>query len=131
MLDTGLSRKVGEGLKKMPIRGCEGFVDYDIVTMVGNYFHERGLKWPENADEALMWAQTELAEAYELLLARKGGWTRNNPEEHPPFDNQKLAEELGDAIMMIIVAGIVEGIFPLAALRRKIECKLAQLSDSS
>lgn len=75
-----------------------------------------------------MWLQTELAEVYELLLVREGGWTRNNPDDHPTeFDQQRFAEELGDAILMLLVAGMVEGVDPLAAMELKISAWLEPL----
>lgn len=79
-------------------------------------YAKRELKWPDSADEATDWALTELAEVKELLLARKGGWVRNNPENHPEFDKERLAEELGDVIRMCIVAGVVEEVDPLEAM---------------
>jgi len=92
---------------------------YKLIT---DYYEQRGLKWPQDADEALDWALTELAEAKELLLDRKGGWTRNNPGNKTPFQpSSAFAEELGDIIMMVLVAGIVEGVEPLTALTSKIK----------
>jgi len=93
-----------------------------MKELIKSYYEVRGLKWP-TIEQAMMWAQTELAEVYELLLARDGGWSRNNPESHQGFDKDALAEELGDSIMMLIVAGLVEGVDPLAALREKVERK--------
>ena len=93
--------------------------------LIKSEYEVRGLKWPQSADDATDWALTELAEVKELLLARKGGWVRNNPGDHPGFDRELLAEELGDVIRMCIVAGIVEGVDALAAMvensRRKME----------
>ena len=98
---------------------------YKLIT---DYYEQRGLKWPQDADEALDWALTELAEAKELLLDRKGGWTRNNPGNKRHFSQQRFAEELGDIIMMVLVAGIVEGVEPLTALTSKIKRKLREIT---
>ena len=94
---------------------------YDLIT---DYYESRGLQWPADGDEALDWALTELAEAQELLLARKGGWVRNNPKDKAGYIPQRFAEELGDVIMMALVAGMVEGVEPLAALTSKIRRKI-------
>jgi len=92
----------------------------EITDLVRNYFYERGLVWPKTVWEALGWAHTELGEVYELVLSRRKGWLRNNPENHSEFTAARLAEELGDTIMMLVVAGIVEGVDPVEALREKI-----------
>lgn len=98
-----------------------------MINLIKNYYEIRGLKWP-TVEQAMMWAQTELAEVYEILLARESGWIRNNPERHTDSNlSDNLAEELGDAIMMLSVAGIVSGVDPLAALREKIERKINEL----
>jgi hypothetical protein len=94
-----------------------------VKDFVLHYFSKRKLVWPSFKD-AMQWAQTELAEVYELDLARSGDWVRNNPQDHPPFDKDKLAEELGDAIFMLIVAGLVEGVDPLEAMINKMIRKL-------
>lgn len=93
------------------------------IELIHLYYAKRGLKEPD-ANQSLDWLLTELAEAKELLLARDGGWIRNNPDDHPKFDRCKFAEELGDIIMMAIRAGMAEGVDPLAALAEKIDRKL-------
>jgi hypothetical protein len=96
------------------LNGADG-----LAGMIAEYYERRGLKWPADADEALDWCLTELAEAKELLLAREGGWVRNNPEAHPAFNDSLLEAELGDIVMMALVAGMVEGLDPLSALAEK------------
>lgn len=91
----------------------------DILDLVKQKFVRKGMRWPENADQAVMWADTELAEVKELLLARIGGWTRSHPKDHPKFSRERLADELADALFMILVAGYVEGIDPLQYLVRR------------
>lgn len=102
--------------------------DLSLLGRVYNYYKLRGLKFP-SFDNAMKFLQTELAEVYELDLARIGGWERNNPQNKPSFSPEKLAEELGDAIMMLIVAGIAEGVDPVDALKRKMERKLDELRN--
>jgi NTP pyrophosphatase (non-canonical NTP hydrolase) len=96
-----------------------------LAELIQTYYTHRGLKWP-NVDKALQFLETEKAEVYELLLARDGGWKRNNPGNKPAFNRERLAEELGDCIMMAMVAGIVEGVDPVEALVNKIHRKLQE-----
>lgn len=102
----------------------------NYIELIKDYYEKRGLKWPSFSD-ALKWMQTEIAEVYELDLARTGGWVRNNPDDKEAFSSERLAEELGDAIMMLIVAGIVEGVDPLSALEKKIQKRLAVSAPKS
>ena len=100
----------------------------DLANKIEHYFNKRGLKWP-TTEKALMFSETEMAEVYEHLLAEEGGWTRNNPENKPEYDNQEFAKELGDVIMMVMVAGMVRGLDPIDALVQKMENKLAKLES--
>lgn len=75
---------------------------------------------PPDADTAVAWAITEIAEAIELLLDRKEDWVRNNPGDKETYTPARLAEELGDAIMMLLVAGYVEDLDPLQAMIDKL-----------
>lgn len=95
----------------------------EILNLITEYYDKRGLKWP-NFDEAMKFVQTELAEVYELDLARIGGFVRNHPENKPQFSKEALAEELGDAIFMLLVAGMAEGVNPLEAMQNKMRKKL-------
>ena len=95
---------------------------YDEIL---NYYTGRKLTMPD-FDNAMKFAMTEIAEVYELDLARTGGWVRNNPESKPKYNKIDMAEELGDAIMMLVVAGIAEGVNPLEALSNKMDRKLKQ-----
>lgn len=98
-----------------------------ISSMVRNYYDSVPIDLPESADIALMWVQTELGEVYEILLTRKGPWERNHPDDHPTkFDLQQLGYELGDVLMMIIVAGLAEGIDIERCLEDKIKQRLAR-----
>jgi len=97
-------------------------LEHEIV----HYFNKRKLVWPTDADTALQFALTEMAEATELLLARKSDWKRNNPGNKEAFTPAKLSEELGDIIMMVVIAGLVEGLSPINALIAKMERKLEE-----
>lgn len=88
------------------------------------YIKERPLIMP-NFDDAMKFVITELAEVYEFDLSRKT-WIRNNPDDKPSFSKEKLSEELGDAIMMLMVAGIAEGVNPLKSLYEKTQLKLKE-----
>lgn len=93
-----------------------------LPQMVNAYYKHRGLKWP-NTEEALMWAMTEIGEVCELILAQKGGWSRNNPEKDKYLSEDeyanRLEEELGDVIMMLQVAGQNVGLNPIGGLTEK------------
>jgi hypothetical protein len=89
----------------------------ELKDFIIKYYDKRGLVWP-NFDDAMKFVATEIAEVYELDLDRKT-WVRNHPEAKPEFTKEKLARELGDAIMMLMVAGITEGVDPLSALINK------------
>ena len=99
-----------------------------LKSKIKDYYKKRGLKWPKNSWQALGWLHSEIGEVYELLQAREGGWVRNNPDEHDEFARERLAEELGDCVMMLYVAGIVEGVDIEQGLLDKMERKLAEPS---
>jgi len=98
-----------------------------LIDIIKDYYIKRNLKWPD-FHQALKFVHTELGEVYELDLSRDGGWIRNNPENKPEFDKNDLAKELGDVVMMIIVAGIAEGVDVEQALANKLSKKLEQLN---
>ena len=89
----------------------------NLTDAVINHFAVSGKTWPD-VWRALAFVHTELAEVYELLLARDGGWQRNHA--HEQFSPDRLAEELGDVLMMVLVAGIVAEVDPVVALLQKI-----------
>ena len=99
--------------------------DGPLMGAVVQYFKLRGYKIP-TINEALMFAHTELGEAYELLLAREGGWIRNHPGSKPKYSPEALAEELCDAIMMLAIAGWAMHVNPIDALRAKMMRKLRE-----
>lgn len=101
----------------------------ELIELIEKYFNGRDLKYP-NAWESLAWAQTELGEVYEILLGWSGDWVRNNPQDHPVKTKEDFAEELGDVIMMVMMAGYVEGVNPIQALKDKINRKLEKLNNT-
>jgi len=92
------------------------------ISTIHEYYTARGLVYP-TAEQALMWAMTELGEAADELL-RKTKWIRNNPAKETDYDNDKFVEELGDTMMMLMVAGMVSGKDPLKAMEEKIRRKI-------
>lgn len=96
-----------------------------LTEEIQEYYEKRELLRP-NVWESLGWATAELGEVYEVLLSWKQGWKRNNPEDHPMKTKKDLAEELGDVIFMLVVAGMVEGVDPIEALRAKMQRKLEE-----
>ncbi len=104
--------------------------EVSLVELVKYYYEKRGLTYP-NFDNSMKFVATEIAEVYELDLARTGGWIRNNPQSKPSYSKESMAEELGDAIMMLIVAGIQEGVDPIDAMTSKIKKKLSKISGES
>lgn len=93
-----------------------------LNDLIVEYYQVRGLEWPD-ADEALEFCLTELVEAKELRLSRKKKWVRNNPEGKEEYSEDKFVEELGDIVMMALVAGYVLGRDPIGALCAKIRRK--------
>lgn len=97
----------------------------ELVELLKVYYEVRGLKWPD-FNAAMKFVATELGEVYELDLSREGGWVRNNPQNKPQFSKEALSEELGDAIMMLVVAGLAEGVDPIKSLIDKLNKKIAK-----
>lgn len=96
--------------------------ELELSRIIRAYFVLGGLKWP-TMWQALGFAHTEIGEAYEVLL-RKWDWKRNDPKkEEIRYSNVDFGEELGDAIMMLIVAGLEMGVDPVQALLQKIRSK--------
>ncbi len=96
-----------------------------VESLIDEHHSQRGLQYP-NEWEALAFANTELGEAYELLLAEAGGWVRNHPEAHEGWNEERFAEELGDVIMMVMMAGMAKGVNPLDALAKKLYRKIRE-----
>jgi NTP pyrophosphatase (non-canonical NTP hydrolase) len=104
-----------------------GTNELTLTEQIKEYYTKRALKHP-NVWEALGWATAELGEVYEVLMSFAGGWVRNNPEDHPTKTKEDLAEELGDVIFMLVIAGIEEGVDPIQALQDKMKRKLKEKS---
>lgn len=101
-----------------------------LVDLIKEYYDGRKLQWPDFSD-AMKFAITEVAEVFEIDLSRNPNWVRNNPQNKPKFSKEALSEELGDVIMMVMVAGIVEGVDPIEALEKKIKRKLSKLKETT
>lgn len=99
-------------------------LEHPILSQIKAYYAIRCLKWPSTA-EAILWAISELGEACDVLLMQRGGWTRNNPDGKRDTDDA-LAEELSDAIMMLLVAGISRGYDLLAVVDERMKRKLLE-----
>lgn len=100
-----------------------------IMAGILAYFIKCGLTIPDFND-AMKFTLTEIGEVYEVDLARNTkGYTRNNPENKPTFSKENLGYELGDAIMMLMLAGYAEGVNPLSYLQEKIRLKLKAFSN--
>jgi NTP pyrophosphatase (non-canonical NTP hydrolase) len=97
-----------------------------LKEVIMDYYCRRGLMWPDFSD-SMKFAATEIGEVYEVDLSRKD-WVRNNPQDKPAFTTEALSKELGDVLMMIMVAGIAEGVDPEKSLREKIAKKLEALN---
>lgn len=99
-----------------------------LKNYVVYYIKEKPMIMP-NFDDAMKFVTTELGEIYEVDLSRKE-WIRNNPQDKPTFSKEKLSEELGDAILMLIVAGIAEDVNPLTSLVEKMNRKLREKKNA-
>jgi hypothetical protein len=96
-----------------------------LTDLIIAEFHKRGRVWPADADDALDWAITEIAECKELTLDRRAqqrgkGWVRNNPEKHDGYSDERLLDELCDVMYMVQIAGIVEGVDVLDTLHDRL-----------
>ena len=95
-----------------------------IIELIEDTWKKKGRLWP-SLWEGMGWVNTELGEAYELLLTKdEYRWVRNTPEKHGKWDQFKFEEELGDAILMLMVTGMAIGLNPMEGLREKLEKEL-------
>lgn len=93
----------------------------NLLDLIREYYKARNLVWP-SSHTAILWAITELGEVCDLLLNNEDeAWVRNHPDDHELYTPDRYAEELGDAIMMLIVAGMVECVDPLKTLCDKMQ----------
>lgn len=98
------------------------------LDIIRKYYLLRGLKKP-GVDDALHFVLEELGEACRILTAKDPDYVRNNPDRKPHFDAYDFGEELGDAIMMLVVAGYAEGVDPIEILLAKMGHKCVGLFD--
>lgn len=99
----------------------------NLMDEIVEYTSKRQYVMP-NIWQAMGWINTEIAEVYELILDREADWVRNNPDGKPRFSKQELAEELGDIIFMVMLAGHSEGVDPLESMKNKMDRKLQENS---
>jgi len=102
----------------------------ELNNILKDYYETRGLVWPDFND-AMKFVHTEIGEAYEVDLVGRN-YLRNNPENKPKpqteeFRKKMLGRELGDAIMMLQVAGMVEGCNPIRELLKKLGSKIGKV----
>lgn len=96
----------------------------EMMNLIHEWYTACEKKWP-TVEEALLWADTELGEAKELLLMEKGAWVRNNPDDKEQYSDGRFAEELGDVIVMLLVAARVKGVSsPLLSARQKLRASI-------
>lgn len=119
---AGLTEREDLGFDELVEEIQERSTTETLVARIERYYQERGLVWPKTAWEALAFAQTEIAEAYEVLLAKRN-WVRNNPDNKPAWDEELFVEEIGDAIQMLIVAAALFDRDPIEALKDKMNRK--------
>jgi hypothetical protein len=101
----------------------------DLAYMVQFYFEQRGVKLP-TFEQAMMFLHVELGDVYEIYLAQSDGWRRNHSiDGETEFSKRRLAEELGDAIMMLVVAGLVCETDPIQALLENLARKSRVVSQ--
>ena len=96
-----------------------------LKEILEHYYMKTGRVWP-NLDDAIHFADTEKGEALEIHLARKTQYVRNHPEDKPTWSPERFEEELGDWLMMVQVAGMVEGVDPLRGLLKKLRRKAGE-----
>lgn len=75
-----------------------------IREFIEDYYHFRGLVWPDTL-EALLFLGSEYGEVCDTAVAKQADWIRNNPTTK---QHEALSSELGDVIMMAMVAAISE-----------------------
>lgn len=101
-----------------------------LIKIIQKEYAVRGKKWP-TAQEAILWATTELGEAIDLLLMQNTTWVRNHPDAKELFTAERFSEELGDVICMLIVAAIVaDAPNPLTSLRNKLTSKIREHGEN-
>ena len=99
-----------------------------LTLAIKRHFEERKRIWPTTED-GLLFIQTELAEASELVLSLNK-YKRNHPESKEYFSEDRFAEELGDIIYMCIITGLTKDCDPIDALLKKMDSQLESLELS-
>lgn len=93
----------------------QAFVTW-FEELLGEYYETRGLRRPA-PEEALLWLVTEVGEAADEWMRIDKDWVRNNPQ--PDYSPERFGSELGDVMLMAMVAGLADGVSPLEMLLEK------------
>ena len=112
--------------KKDSLEAAKLHLDFDGATNIrfAIKHHFDGLeKLMPTTEDALLFMDTESAEAKELLLACKP-YVRNHPENKERYSKERFSEELGDVIYMAMVASATVGMNPLQSIQEKMEFKI-------
>ena len=88
-----------------------------LMLVIKEFYVTHDLKWP-TTDQAFRFVIEELGELARDMNDMIPGWKRNNPRKLPPTSDD-IADEIGDAIMMLMVLGMTVGVNPLESLYRK------------
>jgi NTP pyrophosphatase (non-canonical NTP hydrolase) len=91
------------------------------------YFEERGLLYPVDPNDALLFFISEVGELTDAIVQGNGAWVRNNPDKHA---EDSIAEEAGDVLMMFLVWCEIMGINPVADMLIKCERKLEATKEN-
>ncbi len=117
-MQAGLAQ-LGAGWRAPALRRVrKGQVCEMIVDMVRRYYEFRGLKVP-STEEAFLFLASEMGELADEIVSSRGGWVRNN-EGHT---GEKVADEIGDTLMMLTILADSLGIDPVHAMITKMQKK--------
>lgn len=103
----------------------------DLHLAIKEHFNIRERIYP-TVEDGLLFAITEISEAIELWIIQKD-YIRNHPNSKEKYSKERFAEELGDAIYMLMITGIVAGVDPekamLDKMRNQLEKELKELEN--
>jgi NTP pyrophosphatase (non-canonical NTP hydrolase) len=75
-----------------------------LIKLYRDYFHFKGMRWPENSKDALDFAVTEMGEVFDAVKRTEDSWVRHNERD------RDLGMEISQTIMMLLLAAHAEGI---------------------
>lgn len=107
------------------------FTPEELANAIQTFYDETDREWPESTMDSLAFAQTEVSEAMEVVLARNPLYVRNHPEDKPEGTEWELALECGQAIMMLMVTCLMEGMNPLYSMLAYLADKIGEASDGA